>query len=873
MGVVYEAEQVSLRRRVAVKVLPFAAVLDPRQLQRFQNEAQAAACLHHTNIVPVHYVGCERGVHFYAMQFIDGQNLAALVAQLRAPAAKPATVSDERTTAYEAAPAAATEARAQGTTVVTPTAPRGRDSFRRAAELMAQAAEALDHAHQVGVVHRDVKPANLLVDAAGRLWVTDFGLAQFKQAEATLTQTGDLVGTLRYMSPEQALARRAVVDHRTDVYSLGATLYELLTLRPVFGGSDRQELLRQVAQDEPVAPRRVDRAVPAELEVVALKALEKRPEDRYATAGELAEDLRRFLRDEPVRARRPTLVQAARKWGRRHRGAVRAAGAALLAAAVVLGAGGGWVARDWAARRAQTEWAALLALEDAAARQAEGRLPEALAAAHRATWLVQAGPADEALRRRASARRADLGLARVLQDFPLAMTAVKDGRLDGASADNRYKMAFAEAGLDPEGLPPGEAGGRLRATTVAAELSAALDGWAMARRAARGPGEGSWRHLLRAARAADDDRWRNSVRDALLRGDRAALAGLAASEEGARQPLRSLIFLAQALDRTGGRREAEALLRGAHPRHPGDFWVNHELGMALMDSEPPRPAEAVRFLTAAVALRPDSRGTLVNLGDTLEKQEDYDGAAALYREAFRLEPDHGEYHRGNFGNALTHMRRLDEAVIQYQQALRPKIDDYAWTQGNRYEWIRMRQFYARLPDVLRAQPRLAPEWLAPEWLAFAAFCQQPCKGLNAAAALLYADAFAAAPRLADDLGPQHRYNAACAAALAAAGQGKDAPADDKERARLRRQALDWLRADLAAWRGQLNKAPDRAQPAVAKTLAHWQQDADFAGVRGAKALAGLPEAERQEWEKLWLEVIALRRRAGQRPAAESSGRP
>src|SRR5205085_1769628 len=157
---------------------------------------------------------------------------------------------------------------------------------------------------------------------AGRLWVTDFGLAQV-QSDARLTMTGDLVGTLRYMSPEQALAKRVVIDHRTDVYSLGATLYELLTLRPAYGGSDRQELLRQIAFEEPKAPRRVNKAIPAELEAIVLKAMEKNPQERYATAKELADDLRRWLDGRLIRARRPTPVQRAQKWLRRHPAVVR----------------------------------------------------------------------------------------------------------------------------------------------------------------------------------------------------------------------------------------------------------------------------------------------------------------------------------------------------------------------------------------------------------------------------------------------------------------------------------------------------------------------------------------------------------------------
>src|SRR5262249_27897334 len=205
---------------------------------------------------------------------------------------------------------------------------RPADFCRTVVRLVAQAAEGLEYAHGVGVVHRDIKPANLLVDARGNVWITDFGLAQF-HADAALTQSGDLLGTLRYMSPEQAGGPRGLLDHRTDVYALWATLYELLTLRPIFDGADRQTLLHQILHEEPRPPRSLDRSVPPELETVVLKAVAKAPAERYATARDFADDLHRFLRDEPILARRPTAVQRARKWLRRHP-SVLAAGAVLL---------------------------------------------------------------------------------------------------------------------------------------------------------------------------------------------------------------------------------------------------------------------------------------------------------------------------------------------------------------------------------------------------------------------------------------------------------------------------------------------------------------------------------------------------------------
>ncbi len=331
MGVVYEAEQLSLNRRVALKVLPFAAALDTRQLQRFKNEAQAAACLHHSNIVPVYSVGCERGVHYYAMQYIDGQSLAEVIAQLRRDrdGESMRAEGENRNGLYRDADGIARAGHTPPAAISTARSGQGVQYYRAVAQLGVQAAEALDHAHQQGVIHRDVKPSNLLLDAAGHLWVADFGLALFHGGPG-MTATGGTVGTLRYMSPEQALAKRALVDHRSDVYALGVTLYEALTLQPAYIGSDREELLQQIAAGDAQPPRHLEPAIPIELEIIVLKAMAREPDGRYETAQDMADDLRRFLEGQPILARRPSLRERAVRWARRHRKALAGTMAMLL---------------------------------------------------------------------------------------------------------------------------------------------------------------------------------------------------------------------------------------------------------------------------------------------------------------------------------------------------------------------------------------------------------------------------------------------------------------------------------------------------------------------------------------------------------------
>ncbi len=376
MGVVYEAEQESLGRRVALKVLAAHAIPDPAQVRRFEREARAAAQLHHTNIVPVFGVGEQDGLHYYAMQFIPGLGLDNVIEEVKrlrsanstsAPAvARPQAPAD---TQGGIAPTAAGIARSLvteqfgsaqpvadlpssieasrsvelGIMIRSPRpmvgsadlssevvlGPTGLSSvsrsstryWRSVARVGEQVACALEYAHTQGIFHRDIKPSKLLLDAQGTAWVADFGLAKAVEGD-NLTNTGDIVGTIRYMAPERFHGR---CDARSDVYALGLTLYEMVALRPAFDQAARQALIRQVMEEEPPRLRKINPDIPRDLETVIQKAIAREPAGRYATAGALAADLALFLDGKPVRARNTSIVERCWKWAKR-----RPAIAALL---------------------------------------------------------------------------------------------------------------------------------------------------------------------------------------------------------------------------------------------------------------------------------------------------------------------------------------------------------------------------------------------------------------------------------------------------------------------------------------------------------------------------------------------------------------
>ena len=323
MGIVYEAEQVSLgHRRVALKVLPAAVALDDRSKRRFEIEARAAGGLQHPHIVPVHAMGQHDGVPYYVMSYIEGATLASVVGAIRLHRDGERSLADlETSRSTEDLARDLLSNRFGGDSARIGIEPRldfqSSHYVRAVVRLGVQAAEGLDHAHKRGILHRDIKPANLMLDHQGELWITDFGLARII-GESSVTMTGDLPGTLRYMSPEQALGKKRIVDQRSDIYSLGATLYELLTLEPAVGGQERWEILAWFERQEPLPLRPLNPAIPKDLSRVILKAMSREVSARYATAHDLGQDLNRFLEGRKVEARRANIWTQTYWWVRRN---------------------------------------------------------------------------------------------------------------------------------------------------------------------------------------------------------------------------------------------------------------------------------------------------------------------------------------------------------------------------------------------------------------------------------------------------------------------------------------------------------------------------------------------------------------------------
>jgi len=654
MGTVYMAEQTQpVRRTVALKLIKTG--MDSRQvLARFGAERQALALMDHPNIAKVFDAGTtDTGRPYFVMELVKGIPITKFC--------------DER-----------------------------RLTTRERLELAIPVCQAVQHAHQKGIIHRDLKPSNVLIalyDGKPVPKVIDFGVAKAtgqRLTDQTLyTEFGSVVGTLEYMSPEQAELNQLDIDTRSDIYSLGVLLYELLTgstplERKRLKEAAFLEVLRVIREEESprpsirlstteelpsiaacrnIEPRKLSGLVRGELDWIVMKALEKDRNRRYETANGLAADLRRYLDDEPVLACPPSGWYRFGKLARRHKVALTIAAVLLMAAAVAAGSLG-WTVRDRAARRTILEQQAVLALDDAQAHLDRGAWREALSSVRRAQGILTGGGSPRLMQRIAQ-RRADLELVARLEEIRLERAAIKGSAYDSEGAALAYAAAFREFGLPVTDLAVDEAARRVESSPIRPFLLAALDGWA-------GPNPEHRAKLLTVALRADDDPWRRQCRDALLRDDRPALLRLARQPESLAQSPATLQFLGGRLY-SFDRPAAVKLLSQAQQRHPADMWINLDLAEVLMNMTPPQVENAIGYYRAAMAIRPESAGIHLNLANALKEKGDLDAAIAEYREAIRLKPDLVVAH-GNLGLALEAQGKLEEAVGEHRAAIRLNPD-------------------------------------------------------------------------------------------------------------------------------------------------------------------------------------------------------
>jgi serine/threonine-protein kinase len=625
MGVVYRARHLRLERPVALKMLLAGAYASAEERQRFLREAQAVAALRHPNIVQVYDVGDHEGRPFFTMELVEGGSLAQKLAGAPQPA-------------------------------------------RQAAELVARLAEAVQAAHQGGILHRDLKPSNVLLTQEGTPRVTDFGLARRLEGAAGLTLSGAPMGTPSYMAPEQAQGKTAALGPAVDVYALGGILYECLTGQPPFRAETAAATVLQVINQEPAPLSRLNARVPRDLEIICLKCLSKEPSRRYASAAALGDDLVRFLHGEAIAARpEGRLARLARRARQRPFQSAALAACALLT--ITLVGGGLWfvseraaVKRAAAAERSATEQAAADDIEDMVRQLKGSRWPEATAALERARGrLGDRGPV--ALHNLLDQGARDLQLASRLDDIRLGGGESVGGKLAiHHSSDKQYEDAFRDAQLGQVHDDPAVVAERIRASNIHNALVAALDHWSSCASDER---RKEW--VLRVARLADRDPtgWRDRARDPLVRKDDAAFTKVIESTRFGDQSV--ALLLALELQLLAQEKNTIAYLKQIQRAHPGDFWINFRLGEVMRARN--AFGEAIRYYQAAHAIRPKAAVVCHNLGTTLALAGQPQEAIEQLRIALQLDPTATPAHN-NLAMALMNTGRYDEAIAQVRVGLR-----------------------------------------------------------------------------------------------------------------------------------------------------------------------------------------------------------
>jgi serine/threonine-protein kinase len=635
MGVVYKARQLSLGRLVALKMMRPEDGTDPALLARFQIEAEAVAQLHHPGIVQVHEIGQCEGRPFLCLEFVSGQTLADWID------GKP---RDPRTVA----------------------------------DLVLQMAEALHHAHGHGIIHRDMKPANVLLDEMSRPRITDFGIAHLLAGNSRgLTRNGELLGTPAYMAPEQAGG--GTISTATDVYALGVILYEMLTGRPPFVAPTGLQTIEMVLAAEPVPLRKLQPGVPPDLETITLKCLAKEPRHRYADAQALADDLRRWLDSKPILARPITRVQRLARWCVRNPGTA-ALTAALTATVVGLAILGSiWYRSAQEQRmeealrnervrseRVASEKALLADLEQIRTGLHEEDWNAAREALGHAEGILQRGDISGGPYRLDSYRQA-LDLVAQFERVQARLGRAHNDKFDLPGSDAGYRAA-----LEPVGVTLNRAIDdcwvhTLQTSPVRREIIRAIDSWAVLRVQLNDAPGCYW--LLTLNNSLDDDPWQRDARQELLASDFGKLEDRSRQARGEKRTRDQLRLLATLLQSTGHWDEAKRLLRIAQLHYPNDFVFNNTLGLMLMEARDRDSwTEALGCFRAALAIRPASAGVQLNAGVMLWRLEQSVEALEAYRRAAELQPDFAAAHC-NQGVMLDILQRPDEAAGCYVRAV------------------------------------------------------------------------------------------------------------------------------------------------------------------------------------------------------------